>query len=487
VSAVITLVIWDNLFPDRRDAYVLGHLPIPRATLVGGRLLAVLALMLVIAVAAAVPSSLIYGPSAGAFHPGGVVRSVIAHFVATMGASTFAFVVLLTVQGVLLNTLPARWVGRLMLLLQFVFIVAALESLLFMADMSSSLRKIAAADMWIESGWTRWAPPVWFLGLYETIAGSPRPVGPLALRAVMVATALLISAFGLYALTYQRLMRRAVESSDLQRGGGTGLGRALTALIARVFAPAPLAEAVLRFTLRALAQSRTHRLLLTIFLGVGTTLAGAVILARLDDVGFNPIGAPVPYLGFGLVMLFFTISGLRTLFMLPSELPANWIFRLSDAEDPRLHMQGARAALFGAGVLPVIILLAPAHLFLWGPPRTLAHSLVLFAAGALLCELALIGSRKVPFTCTYSPPIGRGRVLWPIGLIVFVKLCYTVAEIEAAALRHPSSFPILPAVLLAVAMGIGHLRELWLTGWPLVFVDEEEDAPIIIKLSGSTQ
>lgn len=487
VSSVITLVIWENLFPDRRDAFIVGHLPISRWTLVGGRLLAVVALMLLIGVGAALPSSFLYGTAAGAFSPGGVVRSIVAHFVATVGASAFAFAALIALQAFMLNVLPARWVGRVTLVLQFVFIVAALESLLFMEQMSRALGRVAAAGVWIESPWTQWAPPVWFLGLYEVMAGTRRPLQPLAVRAALALGVFVPAAFGLYALTHQRLMRRALESPDLQRTGSGRVGRFLTSAVGRVLAPAPVSDAVLRFAMRTLAQSRRHRLLLTLFTGAGTTLAGAVIIRRVADRGFHPMEAPAPYLAFGLVLLFFTISGLRTLFQIPSDPPANWIFRLSDAEDPRLHMQGARATMFSAAVLPIVAVLAPAHLYLWGVPLTIAHTIVLLAAGALLCELALAGSRKVPFTCTYAPPLGRARILWPIGLIFFVSQCYRLASIEAAAFARPWTFIALAAGLAGTAFAVGAVRDRWLAGWPLVFIDEEEDSPVILKLSGSTQ
>jgi hypothetical protein len=45
----------------------------------------------------------------------------------------------------------------------------------------------------------------------------------------------------------------------------------------------------------------------------------------------------------------------------------------------------------------------------------------------------------------------------------------------------------LATALFGGAYTIAVLRERWLAGWPLVFIDEEEDAPVILKLSGSTQ
>jgi hypothetical protein len=101
----------------------------------------------------------------------------------------------------------------------------------------------------------------------------------------------------------------------------------------------------------------------------------------------------------------------------------------------------------------------------------------------LLCELELIGFQKVPFTCPYSPPIGRVRLLWPVGLVAFTTFSYTLAAIEAAALRSPQKYAVLMLAVFATAALAARWRESLIHEPPaLVFEEEEEDAAVTLQL-----
>jgi hypothetical protein len=482
-TALVSLVIWDNVFPDRRDAFVIGHLPIRSSTMVLARLLALAALMLLIALGSSLPSAFTYGVVAGGYSRGGILRTVAGHFLATLGASVFAFLLLLSAQGVLLNILSGRWVQRLMIVLQFALVVASLEALLFMAPVTRAVER--AARQGELAAWAGWAPPVWFLGLYEAAVGGTWPIPGSAARAAAALIVLVPLAFGLYALTYARLMRRAVEAENTERTAAAGPSTIVASWLPRLATRDSIAEAVARFTLVTLARSRRHRMLLTIFAGVGTTVATTGVLLPLTRGGahFDPWAADQSLLSFGIVLVFFIVVGLRFLFALPVEPAASWIFRLADGEDARRHVRGARAALVIAGVLPVVLLLLPLHVLLWGPLTALAHFAFAMAAGMLLAEAVLIGFRKVPFTCPYSPPIGHVRLLWPVGLVAFTTFSYTVAALEAAALRAPALYAGTMVVLVGATFATARWRESLIQEPPaLIFEEEEEDAPVTLQL-----
>ena len=484
VTALVALVIWDNVFPDRRDAYIIGPLPIRPQTVVTARLLALCALMGLIACGSAAPSALFYGVVAGAFSPGGIPRSVIAHFLATMGASAFAFLLLLALQGILINMIPGRWIQRAMVLLQFVFLVASLEALLLMHPVVDALEKAMAPTGAASPSWMSWAPPAWFLGLYEVVSGTSRPVARFAIAAIVAIAVLLPLAFGLYAITYQRLTRRAIEERDSETvGGGVGREPAL-ALLGSAMTRSTIASAVCRFTVLTLARSRKHRLLLTIFAGVGTTAAATSVLVPLSrHWRVASILTPEMILPIGLVFVFFLVVGLRTLFAIPAELSANWLFKLSDAEDARRHLRGASAAMISMGVLPVLLLLAPIHLFALGVRVTVIHSALILAAGFLLCEITLSRFRRVPFTSAYNAPATRARVMWPFWLMGFSVFSFTLSEIEALLLGRPMRLAILLAVVTSAAFAVRWWRERDFDGQTVMFDDgEQEDAPVTLEL-----
>jgi hypothetical protein len=482
-TALVSLVIWDNVFPDRRDAYVIGHLPVRSSTVIVARLLAVGALMLLIALGSSLPSAFTYGVVAGGYSRGGILRTMFGHFFATLGASVFAFLLLLGVQGVLLNVVAGRWVQRLMLALQFVFVVASLEALLFMAPVTRAVERAARAGEL--AAWAQWAPPVWFLGFYEALAGGLWPIPGSASRAMASLALLLPIAFGLYALTYARLMRRAVEAENSERLAGINIFSAAATWLSRVLTRSPIAETVCRFSLVTLARSRKHRMLLTIFAGVGTTIATTGVLLPLTRRGaqFNPWQPDPPLLSFSIILVFFLVVGFRFLFAIPVDPPGNWIFRLADADDAKYHVRGARAALIVGGILPVLVLLLPLHAVLWGPAAAAAHSVFLFAAGALLADIVLVGFQKVPFTCPYSPPISRVRLMWPLGLVAFTTFSYTMAAIEAVALRAPKVYGVVLVLMIAGRIVISRWRESLVPQAPaLMFEEEEEDSLTTLQL-----
>lgn len=484
-TAVVTLVIWDNVFPDRRDAFVIGHLPMRTVTVVAARLVALTALMGLIALGSAAPSAVFYGIVAGGFSSGGIVRTVVAHFVATMGGSIFAFLLLLSLQGVLINLVPGRWLQRAMMVLQFFFVIASLEALLLMGPVVGGLEKAmtpGSAQPW----WMAWAPPAWFLGLYEVIAGTSRPVSPLAASAAAALGVLLPLALGLYAFTYQRLTRRAVESRDTERLEGVGGERAVR-WVSAALARAPISNAVCRFTLLTLSRSRRHRLLLTIFAGVGTTAAAMSVLVPLSRGRLASALSAEAILPVGLILMFFLVVGLRTLVAIPAEPAANWVFKLSDAEDARLHVRGGVGAVVGIAVLPLIALLAPLHLYALGLLATVIHSSCLLGAGLMLPEIVLTGFRRVPFTSAYAAPAGRARLMWPVWFVGFMLFCFGLPALERGLLARPVPALALAAGLAGVAFLIRFVRErdFRLADRMLTFDEGEEDAPVTLDLSGA--
>lgn len=486
-TAVVSLIVWDNVFPDRREAFVIGHLPIRTRTLVGARLTAVAALMGIVSLGAAAPSALLYGSVAGAYSPGGVLRSVIAHFAATMGASLFAFLLVLSVQGVSINVVPGRWLQRALVLLQFVFVVGSLEALLFMYPIIQAVETAMTPGAAAYASWMMWAPPAWFLALYEVMAGTSRPVGHLAVPAVISLGVLLPLAFGVYAFTYRRLTRRAVEARDTERIGGAIGREPVAAWAAAALTRSAIAGAVCRFAVLTLLRSRKHRLLLTIFAGVGTTAAATGLLVPLSRHGrLASILTPESMLPIGFILVFLLVVGLRTLYAIPAEPAANWTFKLSDAEDARKHLRGAGAAIVGVGVLPVVVLLAPIHLFALGPWATIAHSAVLLAAGFLLSEIVLNKFRRVPFSAAYNAPTARVRLMWPFWLIGFSLFSFKLSLLEGALLGGPLPIGILLSALLLAGFLVRRWRERVFipAGQTLTFDDQGEDAPVTLELGG---
>jgi hypothetical protein len=97
------------------------------------------------------------------------------------------------------------------------------------------------------------------------------------------------------------------------------------------------------------------------------------------------------------------ISGFRAVFQFPAELPANWLFRITESRWAEISRGVTRKRVLVSGLVPLLLLLLPLEIAFWGGWRVALYTLFQFAAGALLIELMFWTFDKVPFTCSYFP------------------------------------------------------------------------------------
>ena len=128
----VAMLMWEGVFPDRRDARMLGVLPLSTRTHVAGRLAGLGAFAALFSVGINLPAAVAYGFVLFVYEAAaGPVRIAAAHLIATAMAGLFAFFLLILAQGVLLNVFGRTIVRRLALVLQSVLIVALLQALIF--------------------------------------------------------------------------------------------------------------------------------------------------------------------------------------------------------------------------------------------------------------------------------------------------------------------------------------------------------------------
>ena len=136
----VALMIWDGIFPDRRDARILTPLPVPGSVLIGARLLALGALCGIFVVGINAVPTVFYAPMIAAF--GGAanqVQGILAFAVANGLAGVFVFTALVSLQGLALNLGGKKATDRMSLLLQVMFVVALLQMIFFMPRVGAML------------------------------------------------------------------------------------------------------------------------------------------------------------------------------------------------------------------------------------------------------------------------------------------------------------------------------------------------------------
>jgi hypothetical protein len=471
----IAMLIWEGVFPDRRDARMLGVLPLPAHTHVAGRLAGLGAFAALFSLGINLPSAVAYGFVLFLFEAAaGPVRIAAAHVIATAMAGLFAFFLLILAQGALLNAFGRTIARRLALVLQSVFVVALLQALIFVPFIGSL---VGAAFRNDPASMAALLPPAWFLALYDVLAGTRRSLhGALALAAVVATLAVMATGSLLIALSYRRLVRIALETPD-GRGDGRArfFGRASKGL-ASVLRPGSVERAVGGFTLRTLGRSRTHLTLLSTYVGMATALVVATLIPLVVGGTMSALETPsVTLLSVPLVLYFFILFGMRALFGIPIEIKANWAFRLSAPEDrmPAV-IGGVRLALLLAVVAPVAIAAGLLGMALWGLGTGAIHLGVVAVFGTLLLDVLLVGLRKIPFACTYYPGRSRAPTLWPLFVVAFVTYAYGLAGTERAAMTSRRVLGVVLVSIAAVSAGLAHLRRRQLQRPPGLVYEEEE-------------
>jgi hypothetical protein len=472
---LVALVIWEGVFPDRRDARVLGVLPLRVRTHVVGRLSALGALAGLFAVGANSLSAVSYGATIWSYgFAGNLVRGIAAHLAATALAGLFVFFLLIALQGALLNLFGRRAAQRLSLVAQTLFVMAVLQAMLFAPPVGNL---VSAAFRSGEPSWTAWLPPAWFVSLYSVLAGADRPVPEgYALRAAAATAIMFAIAAALLAGSYRRLVRMALETADTAPRRGSSLRARLSALLARVAVSRPVERAIAGFTLRTIARNRTHLMLLAIYVGAAAALAVTAFVPLVARRGIGAFHTPsVALLSVPLVLYFFILCGLRAVFGIPVEIKANWIFRLhAPDEEMGAAVAGVRAALLLAVVLPVAAAAGAAGTMLWGLRIGSMHAIFTGALGVLLMDVLLAGMRKVPFACTYYPGRARARTLWPFYLAAFTIYAYSLAALELASFANLRLFAASLGVIALLVAVLAYLRQRLLHPPPGLTYEEQD-------------
>ena len=441
---LVALVIWDGVFPDRRDARILTSLPVPHRVLVTARLLALSALCGLFLLGVNAGPTLIYGSAVGAYGGYGMLRGVLAHFVAASLAGVFVFTSLVALQGLVLNVGGRRSADRLSLAMQVMFVVVLLQMIFFLPRMAPVLLR------GLDRGWVQAIPSVWFLGLYDVVGGRPAPGSARLALTALAATGLSTgTAIGFFIGTHGRLSKRALETPPIE--GRFKLISKSAAAVMRWLGGHGVGKAAFDFTLRTLGRARSHRLLMATYIGVALAFVGSALVPLVVRIGMEGFHTPtIETLSAPFFLSFFSLLGMRVAMAIPVEPKASWAVRLGEPVQRAAAINGVRRALIVIGVVPSVLLAAATALTLWNVRAALLHAFVVFVMGWLLTELLLMRFPKLPFTCTYFPGNSKIRTLWPLYLIAFTNYTLTTAAFEYAMLRR---FSLRPFLIFVIVVG----------------------------------
>lgn len=429
-TALLAALTWDALFPDRTDQEIVGALPVRPRTLAGARLAAALTVGTVFAAAISLPAAFLYS-AASSTHPliGSFPRVFAAHVTATMMGCACTFLGLMSLRAVVVICAGDRVADRLALILQFITIVLLVETFLFLPSVLPGIIRAMQQDQ----ASFAWAPPVWFTALFVWMAEGSTFLSEHVVTALSVTATVTVLVFIVSLAPAAWVGRRVLEVRARDRTMGLA---SLAKTIALLWVRGPVVRCLFGFGVASLARSRRHTIQLATYFGMAIAVGVLKLLPPLLSLRAGLVlDAPRAYtIGLPLVLLFFAVFGLRAAFTIPTELDANWVFRLVQPT-VRESVRASRWLIVMLGVLPICIAWLLFTLAMWPLQTALGSSAMILATGLLLTELALSDFTKVPFASAHEPAtetLKSKAALYTTALLMYQ---FILSELQFRALQ----------------------------------------------------
>jgi hypothetical protein len=377
--------------------------------------------------------------------------------------------------------LGAAIADRLALLLQFVTVLALVEIFFYLPLVLPMLVRRTVA---VDPSWTD-VPAVWFAAQYTAMVGfAPAAVSAHAFVAIQALGLALAIVVPVYLLPAPLMARRALESQSRVRAGA--FARA-TRTTSRMLGLKPVVGSLFEFTVASLTRSHRHLLVVATYLGVAIAAGSIALIAARLDAGMV---APTPqraFLSLPLVLMFFGSIGLRAAFNIPTELAANWPFRLitPTAADASA---AARVAIAVLVVVPVTLVAAAVTAAAgWDLRLVLTLAICELLAGLALTEAVLFAWSKVPFTCAHAPATSTIRSRWLLAVVAVNLYAFRGADLQRLALASVGSSVVYVTAMAALVLGLRAIGSRDASRRTIDFDGPGEDGSVTLNLSEALQ
>jgi len=453
ITALIVVLRWNRLFPDRRDFSNLAVLPLPIYHIFFANLVALLGLAVVFAIDVNCVSSVFFPlfvnmdqDTAAAF-----IHFAVPHVVTVLLASLFSFFAIFALVGTLMLVLPRKLFRVLSLYLRILLVIGTLVTFfsnLFIQMLTGHVPGSASSYL----------PSMWFLGFFETWLGITRPgMAVLGERAIHALIASLIVSVLAYALSYHRHFLRLAEESGALPSSNRTLRFSIPRWASRLVFPTEPEMGIAAFALKTLFRSEQHLLFFGGYLGLGLVLVAEFAMTSRAD---SPVASvpPADILAIPLLITLFVVTGLRFVTDIPATLEANWVFQASLDQRLASPAGSMRKLMLLLAVPWQVLLCGPLTARFYGWTTALLHTAFTLTVTLLLVNLLLVRFHKIPFTCSRVLETRQLFVRLLACLSAVIMLVPALAGLEQWALLRPPRFGIVALLLGAVAFGIRHYR-----------------------------
>ena len=475
-SGVISASTWSSLLLDRRDCLVLGILPVPGPRIVRAKLAALCIYVAIMAVGIHTVASFSYGFVLGARNTlSFLLAGIVAHMVASCAAAAFVMFAVAALQGVFFAAFGPRRFAIVSTWLHSLVVMVTLVGLLMLPAVTSSVVDTLAGTGRHVQPWILYTPPLWFLGIYESVIGTgDQQLHALAAVGVLALGVVCLLTFVAYPLAYRRLVAAVAEMPKTSDRRGWA-GRAVEAVVVAASVKSAT-RAASQFYLTAFRRSGTHKLAVAVTLGVTAAVTAPTVVQWAPQIGAMPASAPIVLLGLPFQALLFLIAGLRVSASLPVDLRSGWMLD-SIGASPAVMRAGVWRSMFVAAVVPVAVVVGLTYGHFWGIRFGLIHALLCVAIGATLIEMSLWGFDGMPCTRPWRPERANLRKWWPAYLCLFALVSTGVPAIERLCLEEGEGLVALFTTIAAIGilLRITHRRR-------TVVPEDEMDEPATVQV-----
>lgn len=465
VTAIMMALIAQSIFPDDVDFRTLMALPLSQRTIFGAKFVALAAFAAIFIAGAvggiALPLSLIIN---GRSHGEGPGLAVLIQLLVNSWSCAFVVAGAIGAQGLLAVALPRQRLRRVSLWLQTLTIGMLVLSIPLLLRAPGLGRALAQQPAWLFG-----VPPAWFLGAIQWLLGERDPYSTGLLQAAVGATMI---AAGLCAICAALIYRR-FDQSALRLDRAASLLRWNIPVRWSIGAH-PVRAAIRDFVSATIRRSGLHQLVFASLFATGCALGANSLLG---SIGLSERWAIQSVLTVPFTLMAGAVVGMRTALLLPTNVRAGWIFRLTEQASTRAYqLDAVRYALLFSGVAVPTALALPFQIGQLGIASATLILPIEILVGWAFVEIVCHEWRRIPFTCTFlfakRPPANA----FLLAITIFGWFPFIGAALLNVA-RH-GGWPWMMMLTLAVSVALA-LRwwrcRIWGV-WPMEFEDYLPDA-----------
>ena len=456
IIGFITILEWDNLFPDLRDYSNLVSLPINIRIILAAKFASLCLFVGIFAfgtnaisvfvftwyTSISPATGFIYGiptyPATGLIYQ---IRFFFVHLISFAAASFFTFFTLIVLIAIFKSILGYRLFNRVSAYIKtallsgcvylIVLLFFKLEGVAYYFNLLHDVKRLSHPIAYV-------FPPIWFGGLFEYLAGHGDPYfEAMALIAVLALALGFFSASFALGINFRLHFAKTIESGTSRKS--PRITRVFFSVFDSVVLRNPIQQAVFHFFRLTLKRSNLHRTRLTTFVSISIGIVLILLVYRSSSIVValkdNKIHLMIP-----LILSFFLLIGIKAVVKIPVSLEANWIFRLTETNEKHHYLLGNRKGIFFLLLVPLHAILFVLYALNWKVLESLYHCLFCLVISFILMEVLFFKSRKIAFTCSYLPGQERLHIFWFVYSVGFLMYILAVSWIESRLLGRPNDF-----------------------------------------------